>query len=286
MQVGPQARWMDVPWRKCLWFWLLFSNLLVVPSALVSAELGFDQWTTDNGLPHNSINGLIQSSDGYIWLTTTNGIVRFDGVRFRCFLSGITPGIASDTYSYATLLQDKNGDIWAGTANAGVLRFHNNVFTSYSTNEGLPGTNVVRLDQGADGSLWIFTQDGLAQWKDGHIVCLAPKPGSVFNAFSKLPFNISATTPSSVAFGVKPQANGSVLLTGIGPLSPCPPMSQIPPASRSRSFMTTQRTSFGTASETIGTSSTPLRMAAWSPTKTLPPMPLFVSRSQRLSLAR
>jgi ligand-binding sensor domain-containing protein len=50
------------------------------------AQTRIDSWTTDNGLPQNSITGLTQTPDGYIWFTTNEGLVRFDGVRFRVFI--------------------------------------------------------------------------------------------------------------------------------------------------------------------------------------------------------
>ena len=42
-------------------------------------------WTTDNGLPQNSVNAIVQTHDGYLWLGTYGGLVRFDGVRFTTF---------------------------------------------------------------------------------------------------------------------------------------------------------------------------------------------------------
>ena len=51
------------------------------------AQDRFDSWTTDNGLPQNQINGIIQTRDGYLWLTTFNGLVRYDGARFKVLLA-------------------------------------------------------------------------------------------------------------------------------------------------------------------------------------------------------
>lgn len=45
----------------------------------------FDSWTTDNGLPQGSINSILQTRDGYIWLATFGGLARFDGLRFQVF---------------------------------------------------------------------------------------------------------------------------------------------------------------------------------------------------------
>ena len=67
--------WLAVPW--CL---LLLS--LASPAA---AQSRFDVWTTENGLPQNSINDIVQTRDGFLWLATYGGLVRFDGTRFVVF---------------------------------------------------------------------------------------------------------------------------------------------------------------------------------------------------------
>ena len=53
----------------------------VAPNTL--AQYRFDSYTTDNGLPQNSIWAMCQTRDGYIWLVTGEGLLRFDGVRFH-----------------------------------------------------------------------------------------------------------------------------------------------------------------------------------------------------------
>jgi ligand-binding sensor domain-containing protein len=52
----------------------------------------FDIWTTDNGLPQNSVNAVLQTKDGYLWLATFDGLVRYDGVRLVIFNVHNTPG--------------------------------------------------------------------------------------------------------------------------------------------------------------------------------------------------
>jgi len=66
----------------------------VVCLALVSpahAQYRFDHWTADNGLPQNSVRDIVQTRDGYLWLTTFDGLVRFDGVRFTVFNKSNSP---------------------------------------------------------------------------------------------------------------------------------------------------------------------------------------------------
>ena len=48
-------------------------------------------WQTEQGLPQDSVTSIVHSRDGYLWLGTYNGLVRFDGVRFKIFNTGNTP---------------------------------------------------------------------------------------------------------------------------------------------------------------------------------------------------
>ena len=67
----------------------------------LQAQTRVDTWTTDNGLPQNSVTALTQTPDGYIWLTTQEGLVRFDGVRFTVFNRSNTPAITNNRMSGA-----------------------------------------------------------------------------------------------------------------------------------------------------------------------------------------
>src|SRR5580658_5100077 len=46
-------------------------------------QYGHDAWTAQNGLPGEAVYQILQTRDGYLWLRTSAGVVRFDGVRFQ-----------------------------------------------------------------------------------------------------------------------------------------------------------------------------------------------------------
>ena len=66
------------------------------PAAAPKGKVTVDVWDTDRGLPQNSVTAIAQTSDGYLWLGTFNGLVRFDGLRFQVFTPRDTPGLVSD----------------------------------------------------------------------------------------------------------------------------------------------------------------------------------------------
>src|SRR3954471_8758483 len=73
-----------------------------------------------NGLAHNLVNSLAQTSDGYLWAGSEEGLNRYDGVTFTTFDHRKTPGIPSNTIS--ALAVDHRGALWAGTRDHGLVR--------------------------------------------------------------------------------------------------------------------------------------------------------------------
>ncbi|HQR36661.1 MAG TPA: two-component regulator propeller domain-containing protein [Blastocatellia bacterium] len=122
---------------------VLLLLLLVAPP--VAAQYRFDHWTADNGLPQNSVRDILQTRDGYLWFTTFDGLVRFDGVRFTVFNKSNSPGLPSNRFY--SLLEDRQGDLWATLETGEVVRRHQGRFTSFNRTHGLPGdTNPLLVE--------------------------------------------------------------------------------------------------------------------------------------------
>ena len=99
------------------------------------AQYRFDHWTADNGLPQNSVRDIVQTRDGYLWLATLDGLVRFDGVRFTVFNKSNSPGIISNRF--LQLYEDGQGALWASTDSSGLTRLRQGRFTTYTTAHGV-----------------------------------------------------------------------------------------------------------------------------------------------------
>ncbi len=132
-------------------------------------------WTTENGLPQNSVSSIVQTRDGYLWLGTFGGLARFDGVAFTVFDTVNTPGIKSNRIR--ALYEDAQGDLWIGTEHGGLTRYSRGVFTNYSLEEGLPSTSVLSMTGDASGDLWIGTLEGLTRLHKGVFTRFGPETG-------------------------------------------------------------------------------------------------------------
>ena len=148
-----------------LWIWLLAGGegaRALDPGRGLNGY-GHQVWRTDSGLPQNTVHALLQSRDGYVWVGTDGGLVRFDGVDFAVFDVENTPQFRSNTVY--DLLEDQAGTVWISTA-AGLLSYHRGAFAAYSTGEGLPSDTVWFSYQDSRRRLWAMTAAGPA-WLDG-----------------------------------------------------------------------------------------------------------------------
>lgn len=140
---------------------------LVLPH-LVQGQYRFDHWMTEDGLPQNSVLAIAQTRDGYLWLATYNGLVRFDGVRFTVFDKNNTPALK--TSRFPEFFADATGALWLSIEDGGVIQYQNGVFTSLTTAHGLPSNTVLNVQSGQDGALLISTDKGAVWWRNGQIL--------------------------------------------------------------------------------------------------------------------
>src|SRR5271156_4938594 len=123
-------------------------------------------WTEKDGAPNN-VRALAQTKDGYLWIGTTAGLFRFDGVRFTAFEA--PPGEALPATRVRGLLATLDGAIWIVWLAGAVSRLQNGHLASYSEQDGLPATSA--LVESDDGTLIAATANGLSRlergrWKD------------------------------------------------------------------------------------------------------------------------
>ncbi len=157
----------------------LFALLWNQPALALDSKKAITQythtvWTAEDGLPQNSIMAIIQTRDGYLWLGTLEGLVRFDGVTFTVFDKTNTEEIKHNVVF--VLYEDREGSLWIGTQ-GGLNRFKNGKFTSFTTKDGLANDIVLSLNEDKEGSLWIGTPGGLNRLKNGEFTTFTTKDG-------------------------------------------------------------------------------------------------------------
>ena len=66
---------------------ILFLFLYFIPVFILAQQYKINWYTTDNGLPQNSVKDIVKDASGFLWLSTENGIVRYDGINFQIYNS-------------------------------------------------------------------------------------------------------------------------------------------------------------------------------------------------------
>jgi len=155
-QLTPPPRWM----HRCIGAWTLLLALCMAPAALaagVNGDLGdytHDVWTTRDGLPHNTINDMTQSGEGYLWLATWEGLVRYNGNEFRLYDRRSQPALRDS--AIAALYAGRNGGLWFADSRGNLGRWQSGDRLRYwGRAEGLPGTVIDGVFEDAQGQVWI-----------------------------------------------------------------------------------------------------------------------------------
>jgi signal transduction histidine kinase/ligand-binding sensor domain-containing protein len=125
------------------------------------AEPGYhsETWTTERGLPGDTVRAVTQTRDGYLWVATQAGLARFDGVRFHVFSKQNEPAFRSNECN--VLLEGRDGSLWVGTIGGGLLRYREGRFDVYGRAEGLPTDVVNGLYEDREGRLWVTSYEAL-----------------------------------------------------------------------------------------------------------------------------
>lgn len=121
------------------------------------------------GMPQISAVALAQTSDGYIWVGTQEGLARFDGVEFTVWSSENTD-LFKDDNIVALAADLEGGGLWVATYGGGLLRFEGGVFRLIPAAPGLSDPRITALALGAGAGLWVGTPGGLAQVVEDKIV--------------------------------------------------------------------------------------------------------------------
>jgi signal transduction histidine kinase/ligand-binding sensor domain-containing protein len=135
-------------------FWLAFPVSGVSTNSAWFARV----WQTDDGLPHNSVNGVAQGADGFLWLALPTGLARFDGHRFdeipsASFIEAPNRGVLALTGS-------RKGGLWLATDRGSIVNLEAGTRHTFTATNGLLDRMVAKLLEDSNGTLWIAYMDG------------------------------------------------------------------------------------------------------------------------------
>ncbi|HEU0306230.1 MAG TPA: two-component regulator propeller domain-containing protein, partial [Lysobacter sp.] len=117
------------------------------------------QFTVSDGLPSNRINGIAEDRSGYLWVATSDGLVRYDGVDFHAWR--VEQGLR-DNFIWSVHADARNR-VWFGTHQAGlaVLDADRRRFRHYDRGNtpALASNDVWSVTSTSDGAIWFGTAD-------------------------------------------------------------------------------------------------------------------------------
>jgi ligand-binding sensor domain-containing protein/signal transduction histidine kinase len=168
---------------------LIFANPSATKDRRKSTpEYGIDFWREAEGLPQSRIRSIVQTSDGYLWLGTDDGLVRFNGASFTAFT--VESGSLRDNEVWA-IQEDNEGGLWIGTYGGGLTLYKEGRFKTFTTADGLPDDVIRRLDKDREGNIWLTTPNGAARYSHGVFTKFTTREGLTDNFVTAICANSS-----------------------------------------------------------------------------------------------
>jgi signal transduction histidine kinase/ligand-binding sensor domain-containing protein len=142
------------------------SNDASVSAAEPMPDYVLSAWATEKGLPPGDVFAIAQDVDGFLWLGTPNGLIRFDGSRFTPWTAS-TPANALPSGPVHSIVGAADGSLWVGLGGGGgVVRIHNGVVSQHKTADGAP-PGATAMIQDRQGTIWVATRSGLFRLAGG-----------------------------------------------------------------------------------------------------------------------
>ena len=156
----------------------LSSGWAVDPNTLIS-QYGHTSWRTQDGAFNGSPIVIAQTTDGYLWIGTNIGLVRFDGVRFTSWNPPAGRRLLDSRIF--SLLGAHDGSLWIGTGYS-ISRWKDGALTNYPELSG----RVESMVEGDDGTVWLVRTQAtdetgpLCRVKDETFQCYGARDGIPF----------------------------------------------------------------------------------------------------------
>lgn len=110
-------------------------------------------WQTEDGLPDNSVSAIAQSPEGYLWIGTNGGVIRFNGDEFNPLPLRDISDLPSRQVHAMTL--DSKGQVWMGMERGPIIRIGKDSFRTFSKSDGLANGRTYSINEDRKGRIWI-----------------------------------------------------------------------------------------------------------------------------------
>src|SRR5438093_5526188 len=141
-------------------------TLCVATSAAASSDAGtryiVSTWTEKDGLPTTQIRDIVQTGDGFLWLATSAGVVRFDGVTFTSNIAGVPEGEA------AVICAAHDGGLWIGMSNGRLMHLSRGRVETFGPDPIVSGIVLSQMVEDTNGRVWVGGRGGLLRFSHGH----------------------------------------------------------------------------------------------------------------------
>lgn len=147
---------------RIIWILLLLAEgcAYALNPAKTLTQYSVTVWSQQQGLPQDTIRAITQTTDGFLWLGTDEGLARFDGYEFLAF--GKRPG-GLPSNSVNVLAAGRDGALWIGTP-SGLTRYAQGRFQTFTEKDGLAGNAVTALFVDHAGAIWIVASGNLSRF--------------------------------------------------------------------------------------------------------------------------
>src|SRR5580700_8105741 len=140
------------------------SAVILLSVCASAADYSHRVWRTEDGLPQNRVQAIAQTNDGYLWAGTSEGLARFDGLRFVVYDQSNTAAITDN--SILSLEAAPDGSLWIGTEGGGLLHYAAGAFRSFGQKDGLTNGFIRATHLDRTGALWVGTDRGFFRFSN------------------------------------------------------------------------------------------------------------------------
>jgi len=182
--------------HRALFTTTIFTLALI--TLIGQANIRFENYTLEDGLPHSIVNATFQDNRGWIWVGTGDGLARFDGISFKTYKLS-SPATESSLSAITCFSEDADSNLWIGTEGMGLVLYERSmdrfIYFNYhdSSSNCISCNTVISITSDSTGNIWLGTGNGINRFD--------PKTNNfqwIQKNSSFLPSHISPFCPSKI----------------------------------------------------------------------------------------